>query len=123
MQKTFVISLSSIFFTLPLVADVSVVNQKGFMVTKECLAKGEFNDCPLEQLTKITASNPLMLFQGAEDKAYILDLSDMDQAVVRKLGMQNDIFVSGILQSDQKTLKVQKIEKYVAQKEFWKGRM
>ena len=123
MQKTLVISLSSIFFTLPMLADATVINEKGFMVTKECLTKGKFNDCPLDQLEKISASNPLMLFQGAEDKAYILDLSDMDQSAVRKLGIQNDIFVSGILQSDEKTLKVKKIEKYVAQKEFWKGRM
>jgi hypothetical protein len=123
MQKTLVISLSSILFTLPLMADATLTDQKGFLVTKECLLKGEFNDCPLEQLTKISATNPLMLFQGAEDKAYILDLSSMDKVAVGKLGMQNDIIVSGILQSDQKTLKVQKIEKYVVQKDVWKGRM
>ena len=115
MQKTLVISLSSILFTLPMMADATI-NEKGFLVTKECLIKGEFNDCPLEQLTKISVTNPLMLFQGAEDKAYILDLSSMDKNTNVKLTLENDMIVTGILQADQKTLKVQNIQKYVIPK-------
>jgi len=113
MQKTLIISLSSLLFTLPLMADSTVISEKGFLITKTCLEKGEFNDCPLEQLTKISATNPLILFQGAEEKAYILDLSEMNKTLSHTLVLENDMIVTGVLQSDHKTLKVEKIEKYL----------
>jgi hypothetical protein len=113
MQKKIVLSLSSLLFTMPINADITQIEQMGFMVTRECMERGEFNDCPVSQLSKITAQNPLVLFQGDEHKAYILDLSGVDQASVMKLGMKNDIIVTGNLQNDQKTLQVQKIEKYI----------
>ncbi|MDD2829413.1 MAG: hypothetical protein PHW18_07570 [Sulfuricurvum sp.] len=109
MQKTLVISLSSIFFTLPLLADVTSTEKEGFLLTKECLQKGEFTECPLEQLKKISGTNPIMLFQGTEAKTYILDISGIDKSKLDKVAFKNNIIVTGTLQSDNVTLKVSNI--------------
>ncbi|HBM36593.1 MULTISPECIES: hypothetical protein [unclassified Sulfuricurvum] len=122
MQKTLVISLSSIFFTLPLSADVTSIETQGFFVTKECLQKGEFTECPLEQLSKISVTNPFLLFrphevktlytnrvtvyQKEEDKSYILDISEIDKSKIDRVAFKNNMIVTGKLLEDKITIKV-----------------
>lgn len=124
MYKRLIVPLSSLMVIASVdAANLSDIELRGFLVTQECMKKGEFNDCPREQLTQLSENNRLVLFQGDEQKAYVLDLSNVDKADISKFGIQNDIIVSGILQPDGKTIQVQKLKKYVMQPVRWKGRM
>lgn len=123
MQKTLMISVSALFFLSSAVANPLEIERYGFSLTQECLQKGELNECPTEQLQKISAKNPLLLYSADqyvendwhswgltynqhEQKTYILDLSHIKQSTIESLGFRGNILVQGVLQADQITLKV-----------------
>lgn len=140
MQKTLIISVSALFFLSSAIADPLEIERYGFTLTQECLEKGEFNECPTEQLQKISAKNPLLLYSANqyvensrygwgltynqhEQKTYILDLSHIEQSTIESLGFRGNILVQGVLQADQVTLKVTHISYKPLYERFWKGWM
>lgn len=132
MQKSLMISLSSIMiFASANADDVRAINHFGVTVTQECLDQGIFKDCPLDQLHKISANNPLIFLparqftkegryyegqysigavhQLEEGKTYILDLSHMDKTTLNDLQFRGNMLVSGTLLNDNRTIQVSNI--------------
>jgi hypothetical protein len=106
MQKTLMISLSSILFVAPMMAgDVYA----GLLTTQQCLALKERMECPIKQLDKITPENPLMIYQENENKLYVLDVSSIDKKDLKSIGFRNGVYIFGHLRGDGMTFVVRKV--------------
>jgi hypothetical protein len=106
MQKSLMISLSSILFTAPMMAgDVYA----GLLTTKQCKDLAKKTECPISQLDKISPQNPLMMYQENEDKIYILDISGIDKKRLKEIGFRNGAYVFGELRGDGMTFVVRKV--------------
>lgn len=108
MQKTLMISVSSILLITPI---IEARMYPGFFTTKECLKQNLVLECPQEQLKSVSKDNPLLLFQEAEAKTYILDISDLNQTEMQKIQTWPGTIIFGNLMSDDLTIKVRSIRK------------
>lgn len=108
MQKSLMISLSSILIIAP-ISEAQMF--PGFFTTKECLKKNLVLECSSEELKKVSQDNPLILFQEAEAQTYILDISDLNQSEIQKIKVWPGTLIFGNLMKDDTTIKVKRIHK------------
>jgi len=98
------------------------IQLRGFIVTKQCLEKSAFAECPLKQLTLLSDTNPLLLFTPGDSRIYELNISKLPKSQLDKSVFRNNARVTGELEEGTNCITVERVEEPPPpQKSFFKG--